>query len=152
MHQPKLEFQENVPLSNYTTIGLGGKAKLFTACRSVEQICDCLTYARKNSLPVQILGGGSNILFSDKGYDGLVVKIDLKGVSLTDVGDFIIAHAAAGEDWDDFVKLIIDQACSGIECLSGIPGLIGATPMQNVGAYGQEVSDTIISLNALDSK
>jgi UDP-N-acetylmuramate dehydrogenase len=101
---------------------------------------------------VQILGGGSNILFSDEGYDGLVVKIDLKGISLTDEGDFIIAHAAAGEDWDEFVKLCIDHACSGIECLSGIPGLIGATPMQNVGAYGQEVSDTIISLNALDSK
>ncbi len=152
MHQPKLEFQENVPLANHTTISLGGEARLFKVCQSVEQIRDCLTYAKDNKLSVQILGRGSNILFPDEGYDGLVVKIDLKGISLTEDGDWLVAHAAAGEDWDEFVRLCIDHDCSGIECLSGIPGLIGATPMQNVGAYGQEVSDTIISLNALDSK
>jgi UDP-N-acetylmuramate dehydrogenase len=152
MQQPKLEFQENVPLSTYTTIGLGGQAKLLKLCQSVDEVRDCLTFAKDKKMSVQILGGGSNILFPDEGYDGFVIKIDLKGISLTEDGDWIVAHAAAGEDWDEFVRLCIEHDCSGIECLSGIPGLIGATPMQNVGAYGQEVSDTIVSLKTLDSK
>jgi UDP-N-acetylmuramate dehydrogenase len=111
-----------------------------------------LTFAESKNLSVQILGGGSNLIFPDDGFNGLIVKIDLKGVRFEEQDDCTEAYARAGEVWDDFVKLCIDKNVSGIECLSGIPGLVGATPIQNVGAYGQEVKETIIRVSAIDRK
>jgi len=150
MNRRLINFQNDVLLAEHTTIGLGGKAKYFLSCKSLEEIRSSLTYARDNNLRVHVLAGGSNVIFSDKGFDGLVLKIDLRGIAMNDEGEWVTAVVAAGENWDDFVKLCIGHHCGGIECLSGIPGSVGATPIQNVGAYGQEVSDTIVSLKALD--
>ncbi|MEO8210440.1 MAG: UDP-N-acetylmuramate dehydrogenase [bacterium] len=145
-----IDFQEDVLLSNYTTIGLGGKAKYFLECKTVNEINSVLNFSKDNNLKVQVISGGSNIIFPDEGFEGLVLKIDLKGIKLIEEDDFVITKVSAGENWDDFVKIIIAKGLSGIECLSGIPGSVGAAPIQNVGAYGQEVKDTIVSLNAID--
>lgn len=143
-------IKKDVLLSDYTTIGLGGKAKYFFECKSENDVLESLTAAKKNNIDVQIISGGSNLIFSDKGFDGLVLKIDLKGIVISENENFFYVKTAAGEIWDDFVKLIIDRELSGIECLSGIPGSVGATPIQNVGAYGQEVSDVITCVGAID--
>lgn len=139
-------IQESVPLAPMTTIGLGGNAMRYAACETVEHLCNALHYATSNHLPVQVLGGGSNIIFADHGFRGLVINVGLKGTSI----DGETVTAAAGEEWDDIVQLAIRNNLGGIECLSGIPGRVGAAPIQNVGAYGQEVSDTITSVRVLD--
>jgi UDP-N-acetylmuramate dehydrogenase len=140
----------NEPLSLHTTIGLGGNAHSFTICTTVDQIKECLAYAKERNLPLQVIGAGSNIIFPDTGYPGLVMKVGLQGVSIDEDSNGATITAQAGEEWDAFVRLCIQRDCAGIECLSGIPGLVGATPIQNVGAYGQEVRETIVALTALD--
>ena len=142
-------IQTNEPLSHHTTIGLGGPARHFAVCKNLEQIREYLRFAEVNRLPVQILGGGSNIIFPDEGYSGLVLKIALRGVKLHENGGLVEVSAAAGEHWDQFVEFCIENHLAGVECLSGIPGFVGATPIQNVGAYGQEISSTLVSLKAL---
>jgi len=99
---------------------------------------------------VRVLGGGSNLVIADEGVDGLILKIGLRGVTARDVPGAVEVTAAAGEPWDEFVRHTVERGWAGLECLSGIPGLVGATPIQNVGAYGQEVSDTLASVRALD--
>jgi UDP-N-acetylmuramate dehydrogenase len=143
-------LQEHVPLSGYSTIGLGGAARYLAVCRSEEELLQALAFARTQSMNAQILGGGSNTLFADGGFNGVVIKVALTGISYRDDGAWCLVSAAAGEDWDGFVRGCIQKGLAGLECLSGIPGAVGATPIQNVGAYGQEVADTIISVNALD--
>ena len=146
-----INFQHNVLLSNLTTIKLGGKTKLFCNCKTIDEIKTCLIYAKTENLPVQVIGGGSNIIFPDDGYDGIVIKIDINGIKFKELeNDLIEVTSGAGENGDDFVKLCIDNNLAGVECLSGIPGSVGATPIQNVGAYGQEVCNTIISVEAID--
>ncbi|MGO9482573.1 MAG: UDP-N-acetylmuramate dehydrogenase [Candidatus Kryptoniota bacterium] len=145
-----MDLKYGVSLADYTTIGLGGDAKYFISCRTIEEIRSAFQFAEKEKLPVQILGGGSNVVFPDEGFDGLVVKIDLKGIEFNDDGDFTSVSARAGEIWDELVTTCVERNLSGVECLSGIPGSVGATPIQNVGAYGQEVKDTIVSVKALD--
>lgn len=146
-----INFQQDILLSNLTTIKLGGKAKFFYECKTAEDLKDCLVFARKENIPVQVIGGGSNIIFPDEDFNGIVIKINIKGIELeVACNDFLIVKVGAGEKWDDFVKLCIDNDLAGIECLSGIPGSVGATPIQNVGAYSQEVSETILSVIALD--
>ncbi len=108
---------------------------------------EAVSYAREKGLELFVLGGGSNVLVSDSGVNGLVVQIAIKGVAREKSG---IVVAAAGEDWDGFVKNCVDSGLAGVECLSGIPGFAGGTPVQNVGAYGQEVSETILSVRCLD--
>ncbi|MBI5471953.1 MAG: UDP-N-acetylmuramate dehydrogenase [Ignavibacteriae bacterium] len=139
----------NVALANHTTIKLGGTAKYFLECRSTAELLSALEYARKNRVRTHILGGGSNTIFCDKGFDGLVIKIGLRGVQFIRDGERVKMVVAAGENWDDFVSLCVTNGLTGVECLSGIPGLVGATPIQNVGAYGQEVSGTIESVKAI---
>jgi UDP-N-acetylmuramate dehydrogenase len=147
---PPLPFlQSNEPLSHHTTIGLGGPAKFFAVCKNLEQIHEYLRFAKVQRLPVQILGEGSNIIFPDEGFRGLVLRIALRGVKLQGNGDLVEASVGAGELWDPFVELCIEHHLAGVECLSGIPGSVGATPIQNVGAYGQEISSTFVSLKAL---
>src|SRR5207247_324213 len=107
--------------------------------------------ARERRVPLRILGGGSNVVVADAGVDALVVKIGLRGIATREVRGAVEVTAAAGEPWDDFVAFAVAHDWAGLECLSGIPGLVGATPMQNVGAYGQEVSDTVVAVRALDT-
>jgi UDP-N-acetylmuramate dehydrogenase len=146
-----INLLENISLKKYTSVKLGGKAKFFCKCTSEKELAECLDYAEEENLKTQILGGGSNTVFSDDGFDGIVIKIDLKGIAVhNDFKDNIILKAGAGEDWDAFVKYCVENKFAGVECLSGIPGSVGATPIQNVGAYGQEVKDTIIFVKAID--
>jgi UDP-N-acetylmuramate dehydrogenase len=143
-------LQENVPLSGFSTIGLGGTARYLAVCRTEAEVLEALRFARSCAVNLQVLGEGSNTLFSDRGFNGVVMKVALKGVSYRDDGVHCLVTAAAGESWNDFVGECIRRGLAGLECLAGIPGAVGATPIQNVGAYGQEVADTIVTVNALD--
>jgi len=147
-----LRLQENVPLSSHTTIGLGGPARFFLSALEVEEIRQALAWARDEGLPVHVLGGGSNTIFADEGYPGLVLHVALRGVEFRPAGEWVEVRAAAGEAWDDLVRACVERGLGGLECLSGIPGQVGATPVQNVGAYGQEVAETIVVLEALDRR
>ncbi len=144
-----LSIKENEPLAPLTTLGVGGPARYFVEAVEEREIPEALELADKNNWPLFILGGGSNLLVSDEGFPGLVVKISLKGIRFDDP-DRGRAVASAGEDWDSFVQQCVELNLAGIECLSGIPGTVGGTPIQNVGAYGQEVSQSIVSVRALD--
>ncbi len=145
-----MRIVDGVPLAPYTSLGLGGEARHFAHCTSEEEVREALRWGRSRGLPVHVLGGGSNTLFDDAGYDGLVLHVGLLGVRIEESGGVAAVSAAAGEDWDALVRRCIEVNLSGIECLSGIPGQVGATPMQNVGAYGQEVSDTIVEVRAIE--
>jgi UDP-N-acetylmuramate dehydrogenase len=140
-------IQENIPLAPFTTLQIGGPARYFAETHSETDLQSALAFADQIRIPVFILGGGSNVLISDKGYHGLALRVAIQGVQWFDDGTVI---AAAGEDWDSLVRQCVARNWAGIECLSGIPGLVGGTPVQNVGAYGQEVSETISSVRALD--
>ena len=146
------ELRENVPLSSYTTLGLGGPARYFAEVHSVDELCAALDLAQTRRLPVHVMGGGSNIIVPDEGLNALVVRIALRGIRTEHSGEAVIVTAAAGEIWDDLVQHAVASDLAGIECLSGIPGLVGATPMQNVGAYGQEVGETILAVRALERR
>jgi len=145
-------LRKEVMLSEYTTIGLGGPAGFFVRCENDRDINSGLKYASENNLSVQVLSGGSNIIFPDKGYAGMIIKIDTKGIEINEEGNNIYIKVKAGEVWDDVVRLCCERELTGVECLSGIPGSTGATPVQNVGAYGQEVKDVIESVTAIDRK
>ena len=146
-----MTIQENVPLAPFTTLKVGGPAKYFCVVDSTSQLSLALDFASKENLPILLIGGGSNIVISDKGWDGLVIKIELKGIQIVSENESkITVNVGAGENWDDFVSWSVKNDLSGIECLSGIPGTTGSTPIQNVGAYGQEVSETIHRVQVLD--
>ncbi len=150
----EITVREHVPLAPHTSMRVGGSARYWSSSSTVDQLRAAIEWAKGRSLPVQILGGGSNTIFADGTYPGLVIKIDLKGIEqiADDGAGGVTTKAAAGEDWDDFVVHCMAAELSGIECLSGVPGLVGATPIQNVGAYGQEVAQTITEVRALDSE
>jgi UDP-N-acetylmuramate dehydrogenase len=135
-----------VRLAPYTTLGLGGPAGAFVTAESAEEIVELVAGADRAGEPVLVLGGGSNLVVSDEGFDGLVVSVASRGVEVD--GDRITVQA--GEGWDALVVRAVSEGRSGIECLSGIPGLVGATPIQNVGAYGQSVSQTIVRVRVYD--
>ncbi|HXH41437.1 MAG TPA: UDP-N-acetylmuramate dehydrogenase [Thermoanaerobaculia bacterium] len=144
-------LQRNVPLAPLTTLGIGGPAKSFVRAESVDEIREVVAWAGVQHEPLFILGGGSNVLIADQGFDGIILQIDLRGITVRDEdAASVLVYVAAGERWDDFVAFAVDRGWAGIECLSGIPGLTGATPIQNVGAYGQEVSETIIRVEAIE--
>jgi UDP-N-acetylmuramate dehydrogenase len=143
-------IQENVPLSPLTTLRIGGPARFFAEAHEEEEVLAAFSFAERRSLPLFILGGGSNALVADEGFPGLVVHVALKGVTWRDEGDDVVVTARAGEDWDGLVSQCVERDLAGVECLSGIPGSVGGTPIQNVGAYGQEVSETITSVRAFD--
>ena len=147
------KIRENVPLADLTTFKIGGGARFFSRAESETEIVEALEFAGQNDLSVFILGGGSNVLIADEGFDGLVLQIGLKGVStFAGKNGTVYVTAQAGEDWDEFVKVCVEKNLAGIECLSGIPGFVGGTPVQNVGAYGQEVSATIVSVRCFDRR
>ena len=143
-----MDLQENVPLAPLTTIGIGGPARFFLRATSVDELREALAWAADR--PVFLLGGGSNLLISDAGFDGLVIHLDLRGITVESEDEHAMVKVAAGEPWDELVAYAVSHGWAGIECLSGIPGSTGATPIQNVGAYGQEVAETIARVEALD--
>jgi UDP-N-acetylmuramate dehydrogenase len=145
-----MKIQENVPLAPFTTFGIGGPARWLIEASTEAEIVDAVTFARDRELPLFVLGGGSNLLVSDAGFVGLVLRIALKGIESAGDAGARLFRAAAGEDWDQFVSRAVAENCAGIECLAGIPGTIGGTPVQNVGAYGQEVAETIQSVRVLN--
>src|SRR5207248_3540219 len=134
-----MHLLENVPLAAMTTLKVGGPARFFVEAASVADVQAALAFARSNNFPIFVLGGGSNLVISDAGFPGLVLKISLTGIDEHRQDDRVIFEVGAGEVWDKFVSRAVARNCGGIECLSGIPGSIGGTPVQNVGAYGQEV-------------
>ena len=159
-----LNIEENKPLGPLTTLKVGGPARFFVQVRTEQQVIEAVRFADDRGVELFVLGGGSNILVSDSGFSGLVMKIGLAGIAaegedrpqIREIGDrsetTVTLTARAGEDWDGFVKTCVERDLAGVECLSGIPGSVGATPVQNVGAYGQEVSETITRVRCLDLK
>ncbi len=143
------DIQKTVPLAPLTTIHLGGSAQEYVSCTSAEDIIAALLYAQEKDMRVHVLGGGSNSIFSDEGFDGLVIHIQTTGITITEEEGSVLLTAQAGEAWDAVVQYAISHNLTGIECLSGIPGSCGGTPFQNVGAYGQEVAQTIAFVNAI---
>lgn len=141
-----MEFQQHVSLAPFTTFQIGGPAAWFAEAVTEANIEAAVRFATERGLRLFVLGGGSNVLVSDAGFPGLVLHIALRGIQQEGTK----LEAAAGEDWDALVARSVDAGLSGIECLSGIPGTVGGTPVQNVGAYGQEVSHTIKSVRAFD--
>lgn len=139
----------HVPLAPYTTLGLGGEARYFVECESADAVAAGLTWARERRLPVYVLGGGSNVVFLDAGFPGLVLRVTVGGIELRDA-PVPEVRAGAGVDWDTLVQSTVERGWTGIECLSGIPGTVGGTPIQNVGAYGQEIAETLASVTCLD--
>lgn len=148
----KARIQENVSLAPLTTFGIGGPARYFVHAFSEDVVLDAIQFARDQNLPMFVLGGGSNLLVADRGFPGLVMKIGLNGIEWETHRDKTIVRAGAGEEWDRLVGSCVERDLAGIECLSGIPGSVGGTPVQNVGAYGQEVSEVLISVRAYDRK
>jgi len=145
-----IDIQEQVVLAPYTSLGLGGPARYFITCHDEHQLAEAVTWARERALRVLILGGGSNLIVSDQGFDGAVIHLRMQSLQFEiDAGGATVT-AEAGELWDEIVRAAVERGLAGIECLSGIPGSAGATPMQNVGAYGQEVSETIQSVETLE--
>ena len=148
-------LQENIPLAPLTTFHIGGPARYFVEAKSAGEVQEAVAFARSKDLPLFVLGGGSNLVVADAGWPGLVLKVAIMGIvqrpGHNDEGK-VLFDAGAGESWDRFVSHAVIAQCSGVECLSGIPGNVGGTPVQNIGAYGQEVSETIESVEVLDLK
>jgi UDP-N-acetylmuramate dehydrogenase len=151
-----MTIQEKVPLAPLTTLQVGGEARFFTEVKREDELQEAVKFALERNLPLFVLGGGSNLVVADSGWPGLVLKIAIGGITTPNpadsTGNAVLFSVGAGVEWDDFVAQAVVQNCAGVECLSGIPGSVGGTPVQNVGAYGQEVSDTIESVRALDLK
>lgn len=148
-----IDIHTNVLLADHTTLRVGGHAAFFVEVTSTEDLFEVITYTREKGLPWTIIGGGSNILVSDKGFDGLVIKMVSKGIDVVHEDDESVdVCVAAGEWWDTFVAWCVERGYWGVENLSGIPGTVGATPIQNVGAYGVEVSHVITSVEVFDTQ
>ncbi len=151
-----MTIQENIPLAPLTTLQVGGTARYFAETKREDEVQEAAQFAKARDLPLFVLGGGSNLVIADSGWPGLVLRIAIGGITTPATseapGNAVLFSVGAGVNWDDFVAQAVVQNCAGVECLSGIPGSVGGTPVQNVGAYGQEVSDTIESVRALDLK
>ncbi|HEY1659857.1 MAG TPA: UDP-N-acetylmuramate dehydrogenase [Candidatus Sulfotelmatobacter sp.] len=148
-----MNLLENIPLAPFTTLRVGGEAKYFAEAKDAAQVEEAALFARSRELPLFILGGGSNLVIADSGWPGLILKIAIDGIEQQpgrDENGRMVFSVGAGEIWDRFVSRSVAARCAGIECLSGIPGSVGGTPVQNVGAYGQEVADTITSVLVFD--
>jgi UDP-N-acetylmuramate dehydrogenase len=143
-------IREQVPLAPLTTLGVGGPARFFAAAGSDAEVIAAVEFASACQLRLFVLGGGSNLVVADAGFPGLVLKVALADLSSFTSQGSTVFTAGAGVDWDALVARTVQDNCAGLECLSGIPGTVGGTPVQNVGAYGQEVSETIHEVRTLD--
>ncbi|MGW4637987.1 UDP-N-acetylmuramate dehydrogenase [Sphaerisporangium sp. NPDC004334] len=141
-----------VRLAPFTTLRVGGAARAFAEASTDEELVELVSGADRAGEPVLVLGGGSNLVISDEGFDGLVVRVCTRGVEVRDEADRVVVTARAGEDWDALVTRAVAEGWSGVECLSGVPGLVGSTPIQNVGAYGQDVSQTVTGVRVYDRR
>jgi UDP-N-acetylmuramate dehydrogenase len=142
--------ERDVPLAPLTTLRLGGPARRVVSVESEDEVAEVLLGAEKSGESVFVLGGGSNLVVGDEGWSGVVLRMASRGIAVTRAGGKARLEIAAGESWEAVVARCVAEGLRGVECLSGIPGLVGATPIQNVGAYGQEVSDTIVRVRAYD--
>lgn len=151
MNQP-LNFQQNVPLADLTTMKLGlGRARYFYELKDKSDLPKIHLFAVKNGLKIRIIADGSNSLATDVDFDGILIKNNLTGLETTDVNNTTKRYkAASGENWDNFVARTTTDGMTGLECTSGIPGTVGATPIQNVGAYGQEIAQVMVEFEAYD--
>jgi len=151
---PKTQLPENIeegiPIAPLTSMGIGGPARFFVHVESLEDLEHAIGWARDQKLETFLLGSGTNILVGDAGFDGLVLRMELRGTTWLDCGDHVLATAYAGEEMDHLCQETVDRGLQGIECLSGIPGTVGAGPIQNIGAYGQELSDVVQGVEVLD--
>lgn len=145
-----MEPLRNVLIAQRSTMGVGGACDAYVLAREDAELTEALAWADRRRIAVHVLGGGSNLVVADGGVRGLTLHVALRGVTWRDDGDGVVVNARAGEPWDDLVAAATARDLGGVECLSGIPGLVGATPIQNVGAYGQEVSQTLLRLRAFD--
>lgn len=148
--QPPGPVRHDVRLSDHTTLAVGGPARWFATCGSVEGLTAWLAAARETGVPTLLLGGGSNVLVADEGFDGLVLALEDDTIEVHREGDRVRVRAGAGLEWDRLVARCVAEGWSGIECLSGIPGRVGAAPIQNIGAYGQEVCESIAAVEVVD--
>ena len=146
----KLRVKENHPLASLTTFKVGGPARYYVSVRTETALIEALSFAKSQGVPIFILGGGSNILVNDSGFDGLVIHNRIKGSTTRTEGDYSFVHVGSGENWQEFVDWCVSEKLQGVECLAGIPGAVGASPVQNIGAYGQEVSETILEVKTLE--
>jgi len=147
-----MKAPENVYLAPLTTLKVGGPARYFMEPKSAAEVSEAVNFALASNLPLFVLGGGSNVVLSDAGWPGLVLRPAILGIDERTENGKAIFEVGAGEEWDRFVARAVARNCAGVECLSGIPGSVGGTPVQNVGAYGQEVSETIESVLVFDLK
>jgi UDP-N-acetylmuramate dehydrogenase len=145
-----VDIEKNIPLAPLTTFKVGGPARYFADATTEEEVKHAVAWAAEHSAPLFVLGGGSNLIISDQGWPGLVLKISIEGIHSSSTGKGKYFQAGAGANWDALVTCAVDENCAGVECMSGIPGTAGGTPIQNVGAYGQEVSDTISYVRVLE--
>ena len=141
---------DQVSLAPYTTLQMGGPAQHLAQITDRATLVEALDWAKARALPITILGGGSNVVISDRGIPGVVLVMQTRGIVLTKQRDAVHATVEAGEPWDGFVERCVQEDLAGLECLSGIPGAVGATPIQNVGAYGQEVASCIEAVEVVD--
>lgn len=137
-------------LADHTTFRVGGPADAWITATTEADLVDAILRCERDNVPVLLVGGGSNLLVADDGFRGTVVEVAVPGVDAEDRGDSVSVTLAAGEVWDDVVSRAVARGWTGIEALSGIPGRVGATPVQNVGAYGQEIAQVVTSVRALD--
>jgi UDP-N-acetylmuramate dehydrogenase len=145
---PRLE--EDVPLAGLTTLEVGGPARFLVRCRTEGEIQASFALARERGVSLFVLGGGSNLLAADRGFDGLVLKVEDDTLAFRADGESVLVEAGAGVDWDRLVETTVAEGLGGLECLSGIPGRAGAAPIQNVGAYGQDVAETIAAVHVVE--
>lgn len=145
-----IQMQENFSLKPYNTFGVDAKARYFTEVHSTEELIEALNYSKTSTLPLLFLGGGSNILLT-KHFDGLAIQLDLEGIHEDFISDNeVLVTAKAGENWHEFVIFCLNKNYGGLENLSLIPGNVGTSPMQNIGAYGTEIKDTFVSCTVLN--
>lgn len=148
-----MDVHTNIPLKNYTTMRLGGNTRFMADAHTPDEAAVAYRNAKQQNIPVFILGGGSNVIARDTGFSGLVIRSRIPGFELIeDTASYSVLRIGAGENWDAVVKRTVDMNLNGIEAMSAIPGTAGAAPVQNVGAYGQEIADTLLSLEAYDSE
>jgi UDP-N-acetylmuramate dehydrogenase len=148
-----MDIHTNIPLKNFLTMKIGGNARFMTEVRTREEVAEICKNAKSKQIPIFILGGGSNVIAKDTGFAGLIVRMRIPGFEIvTDDMSSTTIKIGAGENWDSVVKRTVDMNLSGIEAMSAIPGTAGAAPVQNVGAYGQEIADTMVSLEVYDTE
>ncbi len=147
-----MNIQNNILLAEKTTFRIGGIAKFYTEVFSLEDLKEAINFSKKEKIPFVVIGGGSNLLINDKDFNGLVIKNSILGIEWNDLGEKISVSACSGENWDNLVSLTVERGLFGFENLSLIPGSVGASPIQNIGAYGAEVKQTIESVEAFDTE